>query len=79
MNPVRVTEGVCPADICSDLSDVAIAIETGRVRVSRWCVVYVVDKCNPRQVTGQLCVDGRVVGALVQPEVLEIKVRTALS
>ena len=35
---IRVTEGVCPADICSDLSDVAIASETGRVRVSRWCV-----------------------------------------
>ena len=33
---INVTEGVCPADLCSDLSDVAIASETGRVRVSRW-------------------------------------------
>ena len=30
-----IIEGVCPADLCSDLSDVAIAIKTGRVRISR--------------------------------------------
>ena len=28
-------EGICPADLCSDLSDVSIASGTGRVRVSR--------------------------------------------
>ena len=34
---VRPTIGrVCSADLGSDLSDVTIASETGRVRVSRW-------------------------------------------
>ena len=28
--------GVCPADLSSDLRDVALTSETGRVRVSRW-------------------------------------------
>ena len=33
--PVRpIIGGNCPADLCSDLSDVAIASETGRVRAS---------------------------------------------
>ena len=31
-----IIEWVCPADLSSDLSDVTIASETGRVRVSRW-------------------------------------------
>ena len=43
----RVIEGVCPADLCSDLSDVSIASETGRVRVCRWSVVHVVLSCHP--------------------------------
>ena len=30
------TKRVCPAFLCSDLIDVAIASETVRVRVSRW-------------------------------------------
>ena len=29
-------ETVCPADLCSDLIDVALTSETGRVLVSRW-------------------------------------------
>ena len=33
---IDIIEGVCPAFLCSDLGDVAIAFETGRVRVSRW-------------------------------------------
>ena len=57
-------EGVCPADLCSDLSDVAIASETGRVRVSRWSVGHVVLSSYPGQEAGQLRVDGRVVGVL---------------
>ena len=61
-----ITEGVCPADLCSDLSDVAIASETGRVRVFRWSEVHVVLSGNPGQEAGQLRVDGRVVGALQQ-------------
>ena len=59
-------EGVCPADLCSDLSDVAIASETGRVRVFRWSVVHVVLSRNPGQEAGQLRVDGRVGGELPQ-------------
>ena len=55
-----IVEGVCPADLCSDLSDVAIASETGRVRVCRWSEVHVVLSRNPGQEAGQLCVDGRV-------------------
>ena len=59
-----ITEGVCPADLCSDLSDVAIARETGRVRVSRWSVGHVVLSGNPGQEAGQLRVDSRVGGKL---------------
>ena len=40
----------CPADLGSDLSDVAIASETGRVRLSRWCVVHVVLSGDPGKV-----------------------------
>ena len=61
-----IIEGVCPADLCSDLSDVAIASETGRVRVSRWSEVHVVLSRNPGQEAGQLRVDCRVGGALFQ-------------
>ena len=59
-----IIEGVCPADLCSDLSDVAIASETGRVRVSRWSEVHVVLSRYPGQEAGQLRVDNRVVGEL---------------
>ena len=62
-----IIKGVCPADLCSDLSDVAVAIETGRVRVFRWSVGHVVLSRNPRQEAGQLRVDCRVGGALPQP------------
>ena len=61
---IPVIEGVCPADLCSDLSDVAIASETGRVRVSRWSEVHVVLSRNPGQEAGQLRVDCRVGGDL---------------
>ena len=57
---VIIIEGVCPADLCSDLSDVSIASETGRVRVCRWSVVHVVLSCHPGQVAGQPGVHGRV-------------------
>ena len=56
----QIIEGVCPADLCSDLSDVAIASETGRVRLSRWSVGHVVLSGNPGQEAGQLRVDCRV-------------------
>ena len=59
-----IIEGVCPADLCSDLSDVSIASETGRVRVSRWSVGHVVLSRYPGQEAGQLRVDGRVGGEL---------------
>ena len=62
-----IIEGVCPADLCSDLSDVSIASVTGRVRVSRWCVVHVVLSCYPGQVARQPSVDGRVLRVLCQP------------
>ena len=55
-----VVEGVCSADLCSDLSDVAIASETGRVSVSRWSVVHVVLSRYPGQEARQLHVDTRV-------------------
>ena len=42
-----IIEWVGPADLCSDLSDVSIASETGRVRVCRWSVVHVVLSCHP--------------------------------
>ena len=60
----QIIKGVCPAVLCSDLIDVAIAIETGRVRVSRWCVGHVVLSSYPGQEAGQLRVDGRVGGEL---------------
>ena len=56
-----ITEGVCPADLCSDLSYVAIPSETGRVSVFSWCVVQVVLSCNPGQIARELRVDGRVL------------------
>ena len=40
----------CPADLGSDLSDVALASETGRVRLSSWSVLHVVLSCHPGQV-----------------------------
>ena len=50
---VRPTIGKgCPADLGSDLRDVALTSETGRVRVSRWFVVHVVLSCHPGQVAG---------------------------
>ena len=47
---VIISGGVCPAFLSSDLIDVAIASETGRVRVSRWCVGHVVLSCNPGKI-----------------------------
>ena len=61
-----IIEGVCPADLCSDLIDVSIASGTGRVRVSRWCVVHVVLSCYPGQIARQLRVDGGVEAELLQ-------------
>ena len=67
IQPIQpIIERVCPADLCSDLSDVAIASETGRVRVSRWSEVHVVLSRNPGQEAGQLRVDCRVGGSLRQ-------------
>ena len=63
---VFIIEGVCPADLCSDLSDVSIASGTGRVRVSRWCVVHVVLSCYPGQIAREPGVYRRVGGALGQ-------------
>ena len=58
---VRPTIGrVCSADLGSDLSDVAIASETGSVSVSRWSVVHVVLSRYPGQEARQLHVDTRV-------------------
>ena len=39
-----------PADLGSDLSDVAISSETGRVRLSSWSVLHVVLSGHPGQV-----------------------------
>ena len=61
-----IIEGVCPADLCSDLSDVSIASGTGRVRDSRWCVVHVVLSCYPGQIARQPGVYRRVLGGLDQ-------------
>ena len=44
---IIIIERCCPADLCSDLIDVSIASETGRVRVCRWSVVHVVLSCHP--------------------------------
>ena len=54
------TTAICPADLGSDLSDVAMPSETVRVRVCRWSVVHVVLSCHPGQVAGQLGVHSRV-------------------
>ena len=62
--PVKPVSRVCPADLCSDLSDVAIASETGRVRVSTWSVLHVVLSCHPGQIARQLRVDRWVGGGL---------------
>ena len=48
---------VCPADLGSDLRDVPLTSETGRVRVSRWFVVHIVLSCHPGQVARQPGVD----------------------
>ena len=61
-----IIEGVCPADLCSDLSDVAIASETGRVRLSRWGVVHVVLSSNPGKIARQLRIHRRICGELVE-------------
>ena len=50
VSPVRKTKRIGPADLGSDLSDVALTSETGRVRVSSWSVVHVVLSCHPGQV-----------------------------
>ena len=47
---VRPTSRIGPADLGSDLSDVALTSETGRVRVPSWSVVHVVLSCHPGQV-----------------------------
>ena len=60
VSSVCPTEGPCPADLGCDLSDVAIASETGRVSVSRWSVVHVVLSRYPGQEARQLHVDTRV-------------------
>ena len=62
----QISEWVGPADLCSDLSDVSIASETGRVRVSRWSIGHVVLSGNPGQEAGQLRVYCRVVRELTQ-------------
>ena len=64
--PVRPTIGIGPADLGSDLSDVALTSETGRVRVSSWSVVHVVLGCYPGQVARQLRINCRVLGELVK-------------
>ena len=47
---VGPTSRIGPADLGSDLSDVALTSKTGRVRVSSWSVVHVVLSCHPGQV-----------------------------
>ena len=44
---VRPTFIIGPADLGSDLGDVALTIATGRVRASSWSVVHVVLSCHP--------------------------------
>ena len=61
LSVVIIMEGVCPADLCSDLSDVSIANGTGRVRGSRWCVGQVILSCHPGQIARQPSVDSRVL------------------
>ena len=69
---MKIIEGVCPADLRSDLSDVAIASETGRVRVSRWSVGHVVLSRYPGQEAGQLRVDCGIVGKLFQSCIITV-------
>ena len=66
LSVIIIIEGVCPADICSDLSNVAIASETGRVRLSRWGVVHVVLSSNPGKIARQLRIHRRICGELVE-------------
>ena len=66
LSVVIIIVGVCPAFLCSDLSDVPIASETGRVLVSRCSVVHVVLSCHPGKVARQLGVDSRIPRALDQ-------------
>ena len=62
VSEVRPTRAqVCPADLGSDLRDVTLTSETGRVRVSRWFVVHVVLSCHPGQVARQPGVDSWVL------------------
>ena len=56
-----ITKRVCPAVLCSDLIRVSITIKTGRVGVTRWSVVHVVLKCNPRQIAREFGVNRRVL------------------
>ena len=63
---VRPIISIGPADLGSDLSDVALTSETGRVRVSSWSVVHVVLSCYPGQIARQLRVDRRVEAVLFQ-------------
>ena len=57
---------VSSTNFSSDLRDVTIASEAGRVRVSRGSVLHIVLGCHPGQVAGEFCVDRRVVRILVQ-------------
>ena len=50
VSPVLPTCIIGPADLGSDFSDVALASETGRVRLSSWSVLHVVLSCHPGQV-----------------------------
>ena len=47
-----------------DLCDVPVAFRTVRILLISWRVVHVVLGGHPEQETGELRVDGRVVGAL---------------
>ena len=47
---VHPTFIIGPADLSSDLSDVTLPSETGRVRLSSWSVVHVVLSCHPGQI-----------------------------
>ena len=47
---VHPTFIISPADLSSDLSDVTLPSETGRVRLSSWSVVHVVLSCHPGQI-----------------------------
>ena len=50
VSPVLPTSIIGPADLGSDLSDVALASETSRVRLSSWSVLHVVLSSNPGQI-----------------------------